>query len=62
MESQRHRHFSGGLYPHKQHISPSKGWRKNVEALEHLRGICFGVCSVVDGWASESAVGQCWID
>jgi hypothetical protein len=37
---------------HNNHAKHSKGWRKNVEAIEHLRGLGF----VVLGSARNGAV------
>jgi hypothetical protein len=45
--------FQAGPF-HNERQLPSKGWRKNVEEIEHLHDFRFGVCRAIRSRASQS--------
>jgi hypothetical protein len=47
---------------HTKHAKSLKGWRKNVEASEHLRGFCFGGCVVVWGRSDQGSARKFGFD
>jgi hypothetical protein len=47
---------------HTNTNNPRKGWRKNVEAFEYQRGVCFGAGFVRCGRSRKRAVGERRLD